>query len=169
MLPSYDGCQKIELQFEIVEKPVVWVDDERLKKAGIVIMDGPFPCIDPYGTREAHLLGHVEHAIHRRFVGETFDIPYFLQKDINAGIIENVRHSHYEEMRDDAAFYIPLMRKAFHIGSFYTVRAVRPNVDATDERLTDVRYIDKDKGIIRIFSGKIGTCVQAAKQVVELL
>jgi hypothetical protein len=170
-IPAYERCKRIDLQFELVEKPVIWMDDERMRNLGIVVMDGNYPCVDPYGPREAHLLSHVHHAIHRRQIGHTFTMPYYIANDVNAGIIENrrVRFSHFEDMRDDGAFYIPPLRKAHHIGSFYTVRAVKPNVDATDERLTDVRYIDKDKGIIRIFSGKIGSCVSAAKQVLELL
>jgi hypothetical protein len=169
ILPSYNGNEKIQLQFEIVEKPVVWIDDKALKSVGIVIMDGDFPCLDPYGPRECHLLGHAGLSIHRRVVGEKLEIPYYIRKEINAGIISPVRHSKFEDMRDDGSFFIPLLRKAHHIGSFYTVRAVRPHVDATDERLTDVRYIDKDQGIIRIFSGKIGSCVEAAKRVVEMI
>jgi Trk K+ transport system NAD-binding subunit len=170
-VPAYERCKPMQMQFEIVEKPVVWIDSEDTRRTGIVVMDGPFPCLDPYGPREAHLFGHAKFSIIRTHVGERLEIPYYLQKDINAGIIANraLRQSRFEEMRDDAAFYIPSIRNAYHLGSFITVRAVRPDVDATDERLTDVRYIDKDQGVIRIFSGKIGSCVSAAKQVLELL
>lgn len=168
-IPAYEANKIIPLQFEMVEKPIVWFEDSALwKNTGIVIMDGDYPCIDPYGPRDAMLLSHVKYAIHRRSVGEDFKVPYYIEKEINAGIV-NARFSHFEDMRDDGAFYIPGLREAHHIGSFYTIRAVRPDVDATDERLTSVEYIDKDKGIIRIFSGKMSTAVDAALKVRDLL
>jgi hypothetical protein len=48
----------------------------------------------------------------------------------------------------------------------FTVRAVLPNTDATDERPTQVTNLGN--GFVSVFSGKIGTCVEAASEVVAV-
>ena len=46
----------------------------------------------------------------------------------------------------------------------FTIRTVLPNKDATDERPTVVRF---DDNIIYLFSGKVGNCVEAAKEIIN--
>jgi hypothetical protein len=50
-------------------------------------------------------------------------------------------------------------------GSLFSVRAVLPDVDATDERPT---LVERDGNVVGILSGKICTAVAAARQVVEM-
>ena len=57
------------------------------------------------------------------------------------------------------------MDKAEHIGSMFTFRTVLPNKEKDDARPTLVDKID-DK-IFNVFSGKIGTCVEAANEVIN--
>ena len=59
---------KVKYQFEVVEKPVVRLSQNYQNKS-IVIMDGPFMCLDPYKDG-LHVLGNVVHAIHSTYVGE---------------------------------------------------------------------------------------------------
>jgi hypothetical protein len=47
------------------------------------------------------------------------------------------------------------------------VRAVLADKEDTDARPTLVEEIDDQ--VVRVFSGKIGTCVEAAKQVTAIL
>ena len=55
--------------------------------------------------------------------------------------------------------------KAEHIGSMYTFRTVLPNRDKDDARPTLVeKHNDK---MFTLFSGKIGTCVDAIEQILE--
>ena len=49
----------------------------------------------------------------------------------------------------------------------FTVRTVLPNVDSTDERPTIVRKISDN--VFTIFSGKVPTCVDAAKEISMLI
>ena len=78
------------------------------KNKSVVVMDGPFMCLDPYKDGY-HVLGHVEHAIHSTNVG---DYPMVLNKDIvgylNNGVIPNpkftkiqkfISHQEYKERR----------------------------------------------------------------------
>jgi hypothetical protein len=49
-------------------------------------------------------------------------------------------------------------------GSLFTIRAVLPDVDATDERPT---LIERDGNVVSVLSGKMCTAVTAARTVVE--
>ena len=63
--------------------------------------------------------------------------------------------------------FFPEIEYAKHIGSMFTVRAVPPRVENTDARPTQVTKLD-DK-TISIFSGKITTCVEAAKDTMKII
>ena len=157
---------KVEYQFEVCEKPVLKLP-ETFRGKSIVIMDGPFTCIDPFGETGDHVIGNVVHAIHAVNVGFVPLIPDSIRPFLNKGVIKNPPITRIKEFIESAAYFMPEIRKAEHIGSMYTIRTVLPNVDHTDERPTLVRKIN-DK-IINVFSGKIGTCVQAASSVIGLI
>ena len=61
---------------------------------------------------------------------------------------------------------MPGLARAEHIGSMFTFRTVLPNLEKTDARPTFVTKID-DK-TVTVFSGKIGTCVEAAEEVLKI-
>lgn len=157
------GLPVRDYQFEVVEKLVVKAPG--LENTGIVVMDGPFCSVDPWGATGLHLVGHVEHAIHSRNVGPYPVIPDALRGCFGPMMI-GTQPSHRNLMLDAAAEFIPAMADAEYRGSFYVVRMVLPDVDATDERPTLVEPIDPDGRVLRVFSGKLGTCVEAARQVV---
>ena len=168
-LPAYEQCRRDQFQFEVCEKPVVRMPDI-FNGVSVVVMDGEFGCcVDPLGSTGLFVLGHVKHAIWRRNIGMTAEVPYHLVDYIDQGIVALPSHTKFDRFIDDGAVFIPVLRQAEHIGSMYTVRAVLPNRDSTDERPTLVEYLEKDKKYIRVFSGKIGTCVEAAKRAVEML
>ena len=148
------GCQAIELQYEVVEKPIVRLP-KQYRDIGVVVMDGPFGCIDP-AEPGTHLVGHVEHAVRRRWNG-----TQNLDGDIT--LIDEA----FETMRGDLARYLPFMREAEHIGSHRTVRVVLPRKDATDERPTLVTQLDDQ--VMRIFAGKLGHAVDAAKDALAFI
>jgi glycine/D-amino acid oxidase-like deaminating enzyme len=147
------GCETTPFQFEVCEKPVVRLPSQ-WRDTGIVVMDGPFCSIDPYGTTGLHLLGHVVHAIHEMSVGE---FPPSAEP----------RQSNIEGFIDAGSHFFPALREAEYLRSMWTVRAVLPNKDATDERPTLVHRLDDQ--VVRIFSGKIGTAVEAARQALWML
>jgi glycine/D-amino acid oxidase-like deaminating enzyme len=159
------GCKSEAFQYETVEKCVVLLPDV-YKNEGVVIMDGPFGCVDPYGWQKTHLLSHVEEAIWLRTFGGEPAVPQNVDEYIDAGLILKPKHTRFKRMRDSLAEYLPGVRDAKHVGSLYTVRTVLPNKEATDARPTMVEQLDDS--VVRIFSGKLGTCVEAAKQAVAL-
>lgn len=60
------GCPPIELQYELCEVPVVHTPG--LHRLSLVVLDGPFVSVAPYGPF-AHILYDVVHSVHARFVG----------------------------------------------------------------------------------------------------
>ncbi len=155
-----------EYQFEVCEKPLIKLPDEYRKKS-IVVLDGPFFCIDPFGRTDLHFMGNVVHAIHSTNNGYYPKIPKKIIPLLNKGLIKNPPVTNIKKFLKSASEIIPDMAKAEHIGSMYTIRTVLPNKDKTDERPTVVNRLNKR--LIQVFSGKIGNCVQAAKDVLNLL
>ncbi len=155
-----------EYQYEVCEKPVVTLPDS-FGQTDLVIMDGPFMCVDPLGTGGTYVLGNVVHAIHASNVGQAPNIPDTLKALLNRGIVKNPAVSNFDAFIESGAPYIPALAQAKHVGSMFTVRTVLPRTEKTDARPTLVTKVN-DK-YIKIFSGKIGNCVMAAEEVVALL
>ena len=157
---------KKDYQFEVCEKPVLRLP-EKYQGKSIVVLDGPFFCIDPYGTTGLHVMGNVVHAIHASNTGLFPIVPEEIKPLLNKGIIKDPSVTNITDFIRVAKKFMPDLSEAEHIGSMFTIRTVFPNVDATDERPTLVSKIGGK--IIHIFSGKIGNAVEAAEQVVKLV
>ncbi len=160
---------KKKYQFELCEKPVMKFPSA-FNKTSIVVIDGPFMCIDPLGSTGLHVVGNVVHALHVTDVNEVFEIPNKYLDIINKGVIsiEKIRDlTNIEKFIHSSARFIPEITKVEHVGSMFTVRTVLPNLDHSDARPTLVEELS-DK-LINVFSGKIGNSVIAAEKVLELI
>jgi hypothetical protein len=157
---------RMEHQYEVCEKPVVKLPPS-FGQTDLVIMDGPFMCVDPIGKTGLYAMGNVVHAIHATNVGTAPKIPDELRPILNRGIIEHPPASKFNLFLESGSTYIPILNEAQYAGSLFTVRTVLPGLDATDARPTMVSALD-DR-FINIFSGKIGNCVVAAEEAVALI
>ena len=157
--------QQNEYQFELCEKPVVKLP-ESFKNKSVVIMDGPFMCIDPLGNTGLHLLCNVVHEIHQTNIGKYPSINKKFIDLIDKGIVKNPSQTNFPKFIESTIDFIPEITKAKHVGSMFTYRAVPPRVEETDARPTIVKEINNK--IVTIFSGKITTCVEAARQVEKI-
>ena len=165
LLKNHPYAQK-DYQFEICEKPVLKLSKSFNKKS-VVVMDGPFMCIDPLANTGFHVMGNVVHAIHQTNVGKHPIINEKFLPLLNKGIVFNPSVTNIGKFIESAAEFMPEIKKAEHIGSMFTVRTVLPNKEVTDERPTIVQKIN-DK-VITVFSGKIGNCVEAAEEVAAIV
>lgn len=156
------GCEPTEYKFQVVEKPIVRLPTT-FKDASIVVIDGPFGCVDPMDDTDMHILGHVTKTIHAESVGFKAMVPDHLRSLLDRGMV-TPKHTRFREVADDLARYIPGVEKAEHLGSQFTVRAVMAHQEATDARPTLVTPVDQQ--VLRVFSGKLGTAVRAAESVV---
>lgn len=160
-----DESDRVDYQFEVIEKPVVDLPKEWDKRS-LVVLDGPFFCIDKYFKMNCHVMGHVQHAILHTNVGHFPEIPKSIQGYLNSTIICRRQYTNFDLFVESAHEFLP-NTTINTIGSMYTIRTVLPNRDHDDARPS---YITKhsDK-LYSIFSGKIGTCVDIANELVQLI
>lgn len=156
----------IDYQFEVVEKLVLELPPQ-FKNLSVVVIDGPFTCIDPFDETGYHLMGNVEVAILSRNTGRYPQIPKEVMPLLNKGIISNPSVTRFDDFISAAKEFFTGIEKAKHVGSMFTVRTVYPHHEHDDARPTDVTRIG-DR-IISVFSGKIPTCVSAADKVTNLI
>lgn len=156
---------KKQYQFEVCEKPVVKLPPQ-YKNKSIVIMDGPFMCLDPYGYTDYHVLGNVVHAIHETNIGYTPNISY-LKEYLNKGIIKNPKYTNIKQFIETGKQFFEDFDQLEHIGSLYTIRTVLKDRDHDDARPTLVNY--EGDNIYTLFSGKIDTCVEASKELLTII
>ena len=156
---------KKEYQFEVCEKPVVRLP-RKYRGKSIVIMDGPFMCLDPYGQRN-HVLGNVVHAIHETNVGEEPIVSDELKQYLNKGVIEKPKHTNIDKFIETGKIFFEDFHKLKHIGSMYTIRTVLKNRDHDDARPSLVNH--EGGNVYSLFSGKIDTCVDSANELIGML
>lgn len=161
-----DGQEHRRYQFEVIEKPLVR-PPESLAGQSIVVLDGPFTCLDPYGETGLSVMGHVVHAIHHSSVGLDPELPDELAPLLDRGVVQRPPVTNFPLFAEAASSFLPDVVKAEHVGSMFTIRTVLPGLDETDARPTIVDRVD-DR-VITVFSGKIGTCVRAAEDVVAMI
>ena len=155
---------KQEYQFELCEKPVVLLPEQYRNKS-IVVMDGPFMCLDPFKDTSFHVLGHVEHAIHSRNVGTKPIIPKEFKEYINAGVVSFPEVTNIELFKKAGMEFFDDFDKLEHVGSMYTIRTVLTNREHDDARPT---LVEQGEGnMYNVFSGKIDTCVEASNQLIK--
>ena len=169
---GYGMCQdllpedfKPSYKYQLVEKIVVQAPEE-LKNISLVIIDGPFMCIDPLPRTNLSILGNVKNAIHSSKIGR--ELPNF-KEDTIINPWEDIlkqSESRFDTFINHGKQYINYFEKCKFSYSMTGFRVIKPNVEKTDERTT----IISNKGkFIDIFSGKIDTCSWAANQVMNLL
>jgi hypothetical protein len=155
-----------DYQFELCEKPVVRLPRE-FNKQCLVVMDGPFMCVDPFGRTGNFLLGNVVHAIHQTNIGRKPEFDKKFKPLLNRGVIRNPAVTNFKKFIESGSEFIPGLAKAKHVGSMFTFRTVLPKLEKTDARPTVVTKIDPKT--VTIFSGKFGNCVEAAEEVLNII
>lgn len=153
-------------QFELCEKPLVKLP-KQYKGIGIVIVDGPFTCIDPYGETDYHVVGNVIHAIHSTNVGTHPHIPSEYYSLLNSGIVSNPSITNFDKFKKDLKKYFTGLDHIEHIGSMFTIRTVLADRDHDDARPSIVEK--EDTNTYRLFSGKVSTAVDTANELLKLI
>ena len=154
-----------DYQFELCEKPVLKLP-KKYKGKSIVIMDGPFMCFDPYSDTDYHLAGNVVHAIHASNIGKKPKIPPVYEEYLNKGVVKKPKYTNIDRFIESAKKFFPEIEESEYIGSMYTIRTVLPHKDETDERPT---IVTKQGDDYILFSSKIGNCVTAASNVIDMI
>lgn len=157
------------LRFEVCEVPLLELG--RYGNDSFVVVDGPFVSVDPIG----HLftLYDVTHSVHYASEGLTPDIPPEYAPLLERGIVRPGRPgsqlSQFDVMVQSASRFLWGLEPggqhtSIYHGSMWSLRAVLPHVDATDERPTSV---ERDGNVVRVLSGKICTAATVGQSVVD--
>ena len=152
-------------QYEICEKPILKLSD-KYKGIGVIIMDGPFMCIDPYSDTEYHVMGNVVEAIHETNVGKSPVVSEELRPLLNKGLIKNPPITKIDRFIETAKEFLD-MDDVEHIGSMFTIRTVLANRDHDDARPSIVKK--HSNNMYSIFSGKISTAVDTSNELYNYL
>jgi len=112
-------------------------------------------------------MGNVNHAIHYSNTSEFPKEQLQMKKIINNGIIKNPKFTNIEKFKETAKLFFKNINSIEHIGSMFTFRTVLPNREHDDARPTIYEF--ENDNLITIFSGKIVTCVDTAKNIIKEL
>lgn len=162
LLEGFPSLQQ-EFKFQLIEKPVVTLPPA-FHNRSVVVMDGPFMSFDPYGRTAQYQLDHVVHGVRAEHVGMTPKFPEFDATLLDEGVVVDPPATAFPEFVESYDEFFDGVDEADHLGSRFTVRTVLPDVDDTDARPT---LVDRSSDVFRVFSGKIGTCVNAAEQIAD--
>ena len=89
------------------------------------------------------------------------------KKYLNDKINKNIKLSNFKKFIKHSSYYLPFLKDAKYVGSMFIVRALKLNVEKTDERTGEIQQINKR--FISVFSGKWNTCVYVANKLNKLL
>jgi D-amino-acid oxidase len=154
-------------KFELVEKIIIKLPAIHENKSYIVL-DGKFCCVDPYLDTGFHLLSDNKNS-KIEIIENIF--PTFKNKKsrfLKKGIIKNVKYSRFRKFINHSSAYLPFLKEAKYIGSFFVTRCIQINTEQKDHRNSVVEFYDKKK-IITILSGKWNTAVFWANNIKKLI
>lgn len=150
------------LRYEVCELALVELG--RYADESFVVLDGDYVSLDPLGR--VHALYDVKHGVHRANEGNGPDLSDEYAAMVNRGVVRSPLSHHREMLASAARFLWGLdphgQGVSIYHGSLFSVRAVLPDVDDTDERPT---LVEVDESQVRILSGKICTAPAAARAV----
>jgi hypothetical protein len=162
VMATYGRPWPVPLRYEVCEVMLIELG-AHYRGHSFVILDGPFACLDPVPGTGLHAVYHVEHSVHHASVGRV-EVPEHLVSLLDRGPVRTV-HARTQPLLLGARRFLDRVGLPVPYGSMFTVRAVLPDVDATDERPTLVRA---DGRVVWVLAGKLDGAVSAAERVVDL-
>lgn len=161
VMATYGHPWSRPLRYEVCE--VALVEVSRYEGQSFVVLDGDHVSLDPRGR--VHMLYDVVNSVHA-----VNEIPAEYQGLINRWGTVQTPLSRWEAMLKTAGQHLRGLEPggqgvAIYHGSMFSIRAVLPDVDATDERPT---LIERDGSVISVLSGKICTAVAAGRSVTKM-
>lgn len=150
------GFPTKEFQYELVE--LLELDIPGFDKIGLTIMDGEFSSILPRGEKGTFTLGHVNASVLKTRISDDLDPVDMALESVD---------SNRDEIMKKGIEDFPFLRDASVIRSLFITRVVKANVDDSDERPSEVT--EYGNGMYSIFGGKVITCVDISKKIVDII
>jgi len=148
------GFPRKKLQYEKMELLEIEIPNQ--EKIGLTIMDGEFSSVLPRGNKGTFTLGHVKESVLKAVISDDLDVSVMTNEQTK---------SNREGIMREGIKDFPFLKNAKVVKSLFVTRVVKPNVEATDERPSEIT--DYGNGMYSIFGGKVITCVEIAKKIVQ--
>ena len=153
-------------RYELIEKILIKLPAYYQNKS-FIVMDGQFVCVDPYLGTKYHLLSDVKFSKIEVVNKKLANFKSFKFKYVNNKLNKNIKISNFKKFINHSSQYLPFLLKAKYIGSFFTIRTLKQNVEKTDERMGEIQFLNKK--FISIFSSKWNTSVDIANKLHNIL
>lgn len=161
---SEAGRPPIPLKHEIAEMALVVVP-EPLQQVGVTVMCGPFFSLMPFPARGLHSLSHVRYTPHGSWQ-ERESLPHHRAWPLSVRDFE-VR-SGFEQMRRDAARYMPLVADVQYRDSLWELKTVLPQSEGDDSRPILFRPDPVLPRLVSVMGGKIDNIYDLPREVAAL-
>lgn len=146
-----------KLQYEKMELLEIEIPGQ--DKIGLTIMDGEFSSVLPRGEKPNRFtLGHVDASVLERIISDDLDPVVMSSEDTK---------SNKTVIMERGIEDFPFLIRATVVKSLFVTRVVKPDVDDTDERPSEIT--DYGQGMYSIFGGKVITCAEIGKRVLEII
>lgn len=155
---------KKKCRFELVEKIVIKLP-KKFSNKSFMVLDGKFVSLDPYLGTRYHLLSDVKHSkieVIKKGYFPNFKSPK--RKYLKKGLIKDIKISNFKKFIERCSLFLPFLKDAKYVGSFFVTRSIEINKEKTDERLNSI--LKYNKKIYTVHSGKWNTSVGLAKDLV---
>jgi hypothetical protein len=151
-------CPPVELQYELCEVPVVYAPN--LDQASLVVLDGPFVSVGPYGNG-CHILYDVVNSVHTRSIRRVFSRYYDRALDSRGLTKPSPGLTRFDQIFSSTRRFLATAAGMVHVGSLFAERVILPGVDKTDARPTVVGWASPS--VVAVLSGKVSTAVDAGR------
>ncbi len=146
----------IKGKFQLCVMPILESSKNVDSPYGVTVMDGPFCSLMPKGFNKNHfILYHVVHSVIQQHVGyhsvDWSPIDGFVELDI----------------MEQSRMFFPVLDEMKLRDSWITTRIVLPDQELDDARPTFM--LEHEDRVFSIFSGKLTTCVDAGRKVLDYL
>ena len=149
-------------KFELIEKIVVKLE-RKFHNKSFVVADGKFVCLDPYLGTNYHLLSDVLHSKLEIKEGYYPKFHNIKKKLVNNKSLNIQKKTEFKKFINHSSQYLPFLKNAKFIKSFFIVRTLKRNVEKTDERTSEFTQINNK--YYSILSSKWNTCVTLSKKI----
>ena len=95
------------------------------------------------------------------------EIKKITKTRLNDKINKNIKISNFNKFIKHSSNYLPFLKEAKYIGSYFIIRTLKTNMEKTDERTGEIQILNNK--IISIFSSKWNTSVYIAQKLKNIL
>lgn len=157
---------KKKFKYELVEKIIIKLPKNFSDKS-FIVLDGNFVCVDPLLGTQYHLLSSVKYSKIEKIISIYPKFKSKLKTRVSKNYFKDLEKSEFKNFIIDGSKYLPFLKKAKYIKSFYITRVIKAYKEKTDERTNEIEIVNNK--VMAVLSGKWNTCIAIAKEIEKQL